>query len=123
MISGIPKKRVRRCSFFFCVLFILTPFAGAFFAAASVTVFAVSLQEHPDFLCRSTRLKSVHAAVNTALFHELVMISVFCDFPLLEHEDLIRVPEGCDPVHCSIVYVLIDEDKVVVNATEVKIEN
>lgn len=31
------------------------------------------------------------------------------------------IPEGCDPNHCSIVYVLMDENNIIINANEVKL--
>lgn len=33
------------------------------------------------------------------------------------------LPDGCNPTHCSIVYVLIDEDYCVVDAKELRIKN
>lgn len=33
------------------------------------------------------------------------------------------LPEGCNPAHCSVVYVLLDEDYCVVDARELRIKN
>ena len=69
-------------------------------------------------------------SVNTEYYHRHVLRGTVGDVWGEESSTLpdtvpagLVLPEGCDPVHCSIVYVLIDEDKVVVNARKVKIEN